>query len=137
MVLDGHGSDLELEYGTETLGVFAARVAPELETGCHEYYFAWTTEEGREGAFPEEGSYLYGSDCDNDLMWIESQLGGGALLEQDPSFNPELDIELVGCSQAGLSRAPGADTVSPRRTLIPLLFLSLLGILRRRASSPR
>ena len=102
VVLNGFGTDMELVYGEETLGVYSIEATPDSGDGdaCHEYYFAWETAAGAEGTFPGDGSYLYGSGCESDRMWVDQQLGGGALLDQDPSFDPSVDLELIGCSAA-------------------------------------
>ena len=135
IVIDGFGTELILEWGEDTLGIFSGRVTPEdTEVGCHEYYFAWTTQSGISGTFPEEGSYLYGSDCDNDLMWIGTQTGGGALLQQDPSFDPQDDLKLIGCATQGWNLDAKGNRISFGSIML-LSIVPLVLLLRRRDQS--
>jgi MYXO-CTERM domain-containing protein len=118
VVLDGDDADLALVWGEEAQGVYGVDLdAPGGD--CHEYYFAWERADGTSGTFPEVGSYLYGSGCDEPRMWIDSQGGGGS--DGDPGF----DIRLVGCSAAG-GAAPGWQW------LLAAAGVALVGRRRRR-----
>jgi MYXO-CTERM domain-containing protein len=133
VVIDGRPSSLDLEYGKDTQGVFAAEV--EVEPGdCHAYYFAWETADGTQGTFPETGSYTYGIDCADGIGWVEGQdgeLGGGGSgggfgdgeggAPGEGNLDTD-DIRLVGCSSVPGGAAP----------LGALALLGLAAIARRR-----
>ncbi|MDP6934071.1 MAG: CAP domain-containing protein, partial [Myxococcota bacterium] len=73
VVVEGDGVGMSLLWGEDTRGVFS--VSQSASGGdCTEYYFEWSTEDGDEGRFPEQGSYTYGSGCTDDLMWVPRQL---------------------------------------------------------------
>ena len=122
VVIDGTSTGLELTYGVETQGVFSADV--EVDPGdCHAYYFAWETEDGTQGTFPETGSYTYGISCSDELGWVDSQAGstgGGSTgfgtgpgsgsggtnnAPGDGNLDTD-DIRLVGCATLPGGSAP-------------------------------
>ena len=76
VVVDGEAYDLELEYGVEEQGMYAADVSPEA-VECHKYYFAWEDASGTTAVFPEEGSYTYGERCEDRYGWVAGQEGSG------------------------------------------------------------
>jgi hypothetical protein len=123
VVLDGEGLDLELAWGEDTLGVFTLTESVS-DVECSEYFFRWTTAAGESGTFPGDGSYQYGPDCDNDLMWVDQQLEPYDEDQSDRDIQDLLlaDIELVGC----------ATTRGTRSAHALGLVLLALGLRRRR-----
>jgi uncharacterized protein (TIGR03382 family) len=138
---------MQLEYGAEDMGIYGAEISHE-SAGCHEYYFAWETQDGTNAVFPESGSYLYGEGCAaahgdaaNRDGFIASQQGNDAVPggggggggtgntdgtgstvpgEGGTNFADD-DISLVGCATAPLG-ATGA---------LALFSLGLAGSRRR------
>lgn len=102
VVLDGEPTEMFLTYGTEANGIFTVTVMLDEGPGCHEYYFQWTRE-GVTETFPEDGSYLFGADCDEPEMWINEQLSVGDA-EVDPWA--EDDDKISACAHAPAAR-PG------------------------------
>jgi hypothetical protein len=76
VVLDGESTEMFLTYGTERNGVFTVTINIDAGRECHEYYFL-SSLDGETETFPEDGSYLFGADCDEPVMWVEDQLGAG------------------------------------------------------------
>jgi hypothetical protein len=126
-VIDGRPTALDLEYGTDMQGVFAADV--EVEPGdCHAYYFAWETAAGTQGTFPETGSYTYGVQCSDSIGWVEEQAGelggggsGGGGAPGEGNLDTD-DIRLIGCmttpggaAPLGLLALVGLSVVARRR----------------------
>lgn len=121
VVYNGENQPLDLVWGADIQGVYGLEL--ELDGGdCHEYFFNWERSDGTDGTFPEVGSYLFGSGCEEPLMWVDSQGGGGS---GDDDFADSLDIKLVGCSAV-----PGAGSGAG----LALLLWGALGFRRRRRS---
>lgn len=98
VVLDGDAHSLSLAYGVASQGVYAVEVQWDGQD-CASYYFSWQDEDGFEGTFPEDGSYLVGDACDSALMWEDSQASGsGSLLVGDDDDDDDIK---GGCSAAG------------------------------------
>jgi hypothetical protein len=105
-VVDGYQTPTKWIMGAETLGVYGVTVPlGAIDSDCHEYYIRWTKDDQTKGYFPEEGSYLFGPDCGEAVLWKDGRAG-----ETAPLTEAELlaDVELNGCSSlpgagAGLS----------------------------------
>lgn len=112
--VDGRGHSMDLEYGEAEMGIYVAEVKVG-KGACSQYYFIVEDAQGRT-LFPEEGSYLAGSECREE--WVEGHLGTDLDLDPDEMTD---DIYLIGCSS--LDR--GAQTLG-------VLALMGLALLRRR-----
>ena len=127
-VLDGDITAMDVEWGTETKGIFRSEANLNQEDAtCHEYYVYWETSAGETGTFPEDGSYQFGTGCET-LMWLDSQLPL-SVEDEGPVGDLLSDVILVGCSSV------------PNNAPISLAFGSLAGLLglaaRRRQQAPR
>jgi MYXO-CTERM domain-containing protein len=124
VALDGTTHPLDLEFGSAEMGVYQANLSvPSTGEDCHRYFFKWEDAAGNTGRFPEEGSYLFGSDCTAEGMWEAGQVdedGGEA-------GDGGRDISFGGCQIAG-----AGPTESP-----PLWWagLGLAALLTRRRRS--
>jgi hypothetical protein len=115
VVVDGRDHALDLTFGTPSQGVFSTEMTFIGEVDCHQYYFLWSLGT-QTGTFPESGSYLLGTQCDSDTMWVNSQLpvGYGQDLpeertEEDIQDEAQdqldaADVDVVGCSCSTTSR---------------------------------
>ncbi len=119
LVLQGRAVPMDLWLGTEAAGAWT--VTTPLGGGCEEYYVLATTADG-ESRFPEEGSYLVGSDCDAP-DWVPGQLG---ITGRDDATPEELlaDVSLVSPACAA-GPAPGSAWLA-------LVGLAAAGRRRRR-----
>ena len=109
VVVDGRDHALDLTFGTVSQGVFTAEMSFIGEVDCYQYYFLWSIGT-LTGTFPENGSYLFGTQCDSETMWVSSQLPVGYGQEppqerteeeiQDEAQEQldEADVDIVGCS---------------------------------------
>ena len=106
VIIDGQPSALELEWGAEDQGVYALTLAADGD-GCHEYFFQYDRADGSTGAFPETGSYLYGSGCEGDVDWKDRQMG---VTGRDDADRATLlsRLHLVGCATSPGVAGPGA-----------------------------
>ena len=140
VVVNGRDTPVELLFGTESQGVFQTQLTMMEEVDCHQYYFHW--ERGYEsGTFPEAGSYLFGTDCVSDTMWIDSQvpIGGSAdagdgmteadIQEEAQDQLNKSDVDVVGCSCAS---GPGSSPPQRAAHIGMLLFIGGLIVRRRR-----
>lgn len=109
VVVNGRDTPVSVVFGSPSRGVYQTEMTMLGDVDCHQYYFAW--ERGYEsGTFPEVGSYLFGTDCSSDTMWIDSQLPiGGDGRSADDMTEAEIreeaqdqlskaDVDIVGCS---------------------------------------
>ena len=139
VVVNGRDTPVELLFGTSSNGVFQTQMTTAGEIDCHQYYFQW--ERGYEsGTFPEEGSYLFGTDCRSSTMWIDSQVPIGGSAEAGAGMTDEdiqeeaqwqldkSDVDVVGCSCA--TRPPTAG--SPRFAALIGMWLFIGGLMIRR-----
>ena len=104
VLVDGMLHPLELEYGTDTQGIWSVQLDTDSET-CHSYVFVAEVD-GEQQTFPEAGSYGYGP-CEFDnatSRWLDRQE----------------EVQGCGCNVAG---APGWLALTP---------LMLLATRRRR-----
>lgn len=126
LVLDGIPSAMELTWGTAEQGIYGVALELDPEEACHSYFVRWTREDGTSGAFPEEGSYTFGSGCEGDLGWIPEQVCGYGC---DGRGVDDLvsGVELIGCASAGAPAAWGAA----------LAAIALLGARRGSASATK
>lgn len=119
VVLDGVPTDLELTYGSEIQGIYTAELpVPDATADCHQWYVRWTTSTGEQGAFPEEGSLLFGDDCTYYYWWMEGHLTPRGEETGDQQ------ITLLGCSTSG---DPPAAPLA-----LMLAALPLVSVRRRR-----
>jgi hypothetical protein len=96
VVLDGEQKSTTLLMGIETLGVYGVTATlPAIDDDCHEYYVRWTKNDQTKGYFPEEGSYLFGQDCAEAVLWKEGRAGEGKPLTEDELL---ADVQLSGCA---------------------------------------
>lgn len=120
VVVDGVETEMELAFGAETLGIFAAEPAIDAD-GCTPWYVYWETEAGAQGTFPAEGSWLYGGACEEDWTSAQTPRGGlfGDVPEEELHDKMLDDIALVGCSVTpggiGLVGLTGAALLVLRR----------------------
>ncbi len=122
VVIDGTAVPLLLRYGAADRGVYGASVKLE-PLDCHRYRFLWEDAAGDAGAFPEAGSYTWGTACDDAIGWVEDENGGSITLPSGPDgddTHPKLDDpRLVGCSSSSSSPAPAAALIGGM-LLLPL-----------------
>ena len=100
VVLDGEPIEMFLTYGTASIGIFTVTAMLDEEPGCHEYYFRWT-HEGVTETFPEDGSYLFGSRCEEPEMWTNDQLSTGS---SEADLWAEDDDKIAACAHNPRSR---------------------------------
>ena len=107
MYVDGEQHEMGLQWGKDPAnGVYAVEIASQdYGFGCHEYFVQYTTSDGRIGTFPEEGSYLYGSDCGAAVMWTSTQQGWSPDLEPRTTSELTEDISVSGGCASAPSRA--------------------------------
>jgi hypothetical protein len=98
---------MRLQWGTDPANaIYSAEIeSRDYGFGCHQYFVQYTTSDGRMGTFPEEGSYLYGSDCDAEVLWISSQQGWTPDLEPRTTSELTEDLALRGGCASAPSRA--------------------------------
>ncbi len=127
-VLDGQHLPMSLLWGSEEQGVYQVQTTTTnaSDNTCHEYWFYWKTADGDEGAFPEEGSYLFGQDCpEADLMWRSGHLGvPGEEVINTKSGDLMEDIVLLGCASL-----PGRPATWP---VVPLVLVMAAQLARSR-----
>ena len=109
VVVDGSPTKMFLTYGVAHQGLYTAEMTVLGDSDCHEYYFRWKKENQR-GTFPEEGSYMFGTECPTDTMWRDGQ----AVASDEQTASPtnedadslqtraqdeldEADVDVVGC----------------------------------------
>lgn len=93
VIVDGQGNAMEHLWGDPDMGVYGVTL-PVEDDACHQYYFVWGV--GQEsGTWPEEGSYTYGTRCDQPGGWVAVQQG----FDED-LFDDDEDPRIVGCSAA-------------------------------------
>jgi hypothetical protein len=80
--------ELELFVGNEERGGF--RVEMDDEPGCVPYRFLYEESNGRQGALPTTGSWLYGKNCED---WIEAAPVGCVPPEPEPEPEPDPEDE--------------------------------------------
>nr|ADI17217.1 uncharacterized protein with scp/pr1 domains [uncultured delta proteobacterium HF0070_10I02] len=117
-IVDGKPIPLSLTYGVAHQGVYSTEMTATGELDCHEYYFRWTKGD-RRGTYPEDGSYMFGTECYSDIMWRDGQVtpndeqserlnGTGneaeALQFQAQDDLDEADVDIVGCGCATTTR---------------------------------
>lgn len=90
VVLDRTVHPLSLRYGTETQGVYGVDLSLD-PVDCHLYHFAWATADGRQGSFPEKGSYTFGSGCTDGIGWVPEQLDPDGILGGLPGSGADQD----------------------------------------------
>lgn len=126
VVLDGEPIEMFLTYGTESSGIFTVTAMLGEGAGCHEYFFRWD-HDGTTGTFPEDGSYLFGSSCDEAEMWINDQLSTDGA---EGDIWADDDDKIAACAHAP---APG----SHRGALgFLVLICGLIWVRRRSPTSP-
>ncbi len=140
VVIDGSPTSLGLLHGAAELGIYGGDASAPEAGGCHEYYFAWTDSQGETGAFPEEGSYLFG-DCAGEL-WTAGHAGGGSSGGGDGGGGadggggePTADFPFSVGADSGAPKLAGCATVPGARGAaggLGLALLGMLGLLRRR-----
>jgi len=131
VVVDSHSTPLSVTYGVAHQGVYSTEMTTLGELDCHEYYFRWARGE-ETGRYPEEGSYLYGTECYSDIMWRDGQAtptdeqtqelsdsNAEALQSQAQEDLNDSDVDVVGC---------GCSTSAPTFERSWGIFL-LLGVL--------
>ena len=131
VIVDGRPVQMFLTYGVAHQGLYTAEMTALGDTDCHEYYFRWKKENQR-GTFPEDGSYMFGTECYVDTMWRDGQ----AVASDEKTTPPpeedaaslqtraqdELDgadVDVVGC---GCTHNAGT---TPRVWTLALLLLGL------------
>lgn len=132
VVVDGRATPVTVLFGSPSRGVYQTEMTLLSEVDCHQYYFFWERDY-QSGTFPEEGSYLFGTDCSSDTMWIDSQLPIGGSGGSDAGMTEEeireeaqeqlskADVDIVGCS---CSAQPAS---TPDRLAAQLGMWALLG----------
>jgi len=121
VMLDGDQHDLSLAYGRDESGVYTTTVDNYDSDGCGAYWFRWETAAGQEGTFPEDGSYLFGTNCGTSVLWEDSQYDAAAGILVG---GPEDEEPKGGCATATAPAALGAA----------LGMLALLGRRRQRVA---
>jgi MYXO-CTERM domain-containing protein len=110
VIINGSPLPVVLTYGVAHQGIYTAARTGLEELDCYEYYFRWTHDDER-GTFPEEGSYMYGTECTSELMWRESQItpederpppefenDANILQDQAQDDLDDSDVDVVGCA---------------------------------------
>ena len=123
VILDGEPTEMELTYGSDASGVYTLVLPLDPGPACHEYYFS-SSLDGEQASFPEDGSYLFGADCDEPLMWIDEQArpssAGG-----DPWTDDDEKVAGIACASAA---SGGAAPMA--------LLVAVLGMTHRRRRTP-
>ncbi len=137
VVVDGRDTPVHVLFGSPSRGVYQTEMTLIGDVDCHQYYFHW--ERGYESwTFPEEGSYLFGTDCSSDTMWIDSQLPIGystgatgpseeEIVDEAQEQLSKADVDVVGCS-CSTSSTP----VGNRLASLTGILLLLGGLISRR-----
>jgi hypothetical protein len=122
--VDGEQFEMSMTWGTDPANAIYSVETPSRDFGfgCHQYFVQYATADGRIGTFPEEGSYLYGDDCNTGgIMWVSTQQGWS------PDFEPRTDAEL----REDVSVRGGCASV-PSRAWMGLAALGALSVALRR-----
>jgi len=144
VVINGRDHAMDLTFGTASRGVFTTEMSFIGEVDCHQYYFLWSLGT-QTGTFPERGSYLLGTQCDSETMWVSSQLPVG--YGQDPPVEhtdeeiqeeaqaqlDESDVDVVGCS---CSAGAGSNLSRMSGRLGMWLLAGGLAVMRRKDRRP-
>jgi hypothetical protein len=141
VVVDGRATPVELLYGSASRGVYQTDMTLISESDCHQYYFSWE-QSMQSGTFPEAGSYLFGTDCSSDTMWIDTQLpiggsgssGGATEAEIRDEAQEQLsksDVDVVGCSCSSGGNALAGRALNRAGTTVGMLAL-IGGLFSRR-----
>lgn len=137
VIVDGERHEMVLTFGESSNGVYTTELPNEGVSDCHQYYFLWS--DGMEsGTFPEDGSFMYGTTCDSDIMWVLAQRPPSDTLETETPAEEaeaiqdqvqqqidEADVDVVGC-------ACTTQSINPLRHLGMVLLAGVLGLWRRR-----
>ena len=124
--VDGSQDEMHMTWGEDPANAIYTAELPSRDFGfgCHEYFVQYATADGRIGTFPEEGSYLYGDDCDVPEMWVSTQAGWTPDLEERSDAELREDVSVSGgCASApsrawlGLAIAGALTAVMRRRSL--------------------
>lgn len=120
VVAAGVEYDVDLAFGTEENGVYVTTDLEPDSSDCTPWWVHWQKDGGESGAWPAQGSYLYGA-CDEE--WTDGQTPRDGLFgdvdEDDLHGEMIEELKLSGCSavpgSAGLGAVLGAAALLVRR----------------------
>ncbi|MDY0000163.1 MAG: CAP domain-containing protein, partial [Polyangia bacterium] len=122
VVIDGACHNLTLEYGNNTSATYAASIS--VTSGCHAYYFLFTSSGGTRYTYPTTGSYLLGSGCGiytADQAGADCEGGTGNCVngETRPCYTGSAATRGVGACQDGTETCVGGTWGSCAGQVLP------------------